>query len=263
MFISVGDARIYANAFGPRTAPAILALSGWIGTWEDWADPLGLLSADWRTLAYDHRGSGATVAPVESITFETLVSDVFAVLDAYGVKRCVLAAMSAGAAVAFAAALQQPERFSGLVIVDSLNLRDGPQAASQFLGALQKNYAGALDFFANACVPEKDSEHIKRWGRKILDRADPEAAIALFRMGQAIDLRADLARVTQPTLILHGDADVIAPLDSAEWLAGTLPNARLVVLRGAGHVPIMTRPADVAREITAFFADLGGLDPAI
>jgi pimeloyl-ACP methyl ester carboxylesterase len=36
-----------------------------------------------------------------------------------------------------------------------------------------------------------------------------------------------------------------------------------VVLNGAGHVPIMTRPADVAREIMAFFADSGGLDPTI
>ena len=64
MFIPVDDARLYTLAFGPTTTPALLALSGWIGSWEDWAGPLSLLSEDRRVISYDHRGSGATVAPV-------------------------------------------------------------------------------------------------------------------------------------------------------------------------------------------------------
>ena len=73
MFIPVDDARLYTLAFGPRSAPALLALSGWIGSWEDWAGPLALLSDHLHVISYDHRGSGATVAPVESITFDRLV----------------------------------------------------------------------------------------------------------------------------------------------------------------------------------------------
>lgn len=57
MFIQVEDAKIYATAFGSKSAPALLALSGWIGSWEDWADSLSILSETWRTLAYDYRGS--------------------------------------------------------------------------------------------------------------------------------------------------------------------------------------------------------------
>jgi pimeloyl-[acyl-carrier protein] methyl ester esterase len=56
-------------------------------------------------------------------------------------------------------------------------------------------------------------------------------------------------------LIIHGDADAILPLDAARRLAAVLPNAQLVVLEGAGHVPTLTRPRDVARAITDFFAD--------
>lgn len=253
MFVSIGDTKLFTLSFGARTNPAILALSGWIGSWEDWADPLSILSESWRAISYDHRGSGATVAPVESITFDRLVDDVVAVLDAYEVERCVLAAMSMGAGVAFGAALRYPERFSGLVVVDSLDLRRGPRENDPFIAMLKEDFPAAIDRFVNACVPESDSDHIKRWGRMILDRASQEAAIALYQMGNSIDLRNNLRRVTQPTLILHGDADVLASVESAQWLAEMLPNAKLVVLNGAGHVPIMTRPREVADEIMGFF----------
>jgi pimeloyl-ACP methyl ester carboxylesterase len=71
-----------------------------VGSWELWIEPFGLLSQSWRTVAYDHRGSGANLAPVESISQAALVSDVFGVMDALGIAQCVIAAESAGAAVA-------------------------------------------------------------------------------------------------------------------------------------------------------------------
>jgi pimeloyl-ACP methyl ester carboxylesterase len=253
MFISVGDAKIYVAASGARTAPPILALSGWIGSWEDWADTLSLLSENWRTISYDHRGSGATVASLESITFDRLVDDVFAVLDAYEIERCVLAAMSMGAMVAFGAALRQPQRFTGLVIVNGAYFYGGQEEKDPFLKGLREDYSSTLDRFADACVPEENCDHIRRWGRQILDRASQEAAIALYRMTRSVDLRDDLSRITQPTLILQGDADTLVSIESSQRLANTLPNAKLAILRGAGHVPIMTRPEEVTQEITSFF----------
>jgi pimeloyl-ACP methyl ester carboxylesterase len=258
VFISVGDAKIYSAAFGSKSAQPILALSGWIGSWEDWADTLSVLSESWRTISYDHRGSGATIAPVGSITFDRLVDDVFVVLDANEVERCVLAAMSMGALVALGAVLRHPERFSGLVLVNGAYYYGTPTEKDNFLQGLQEDYSATLDRFANACVPEEDSAHIKRWGRQILDRASQEAAIALYRMAHSVDLRDNLSLITQPTLILHGGADTLLPVESSQRLANTVPNARLTILRGAGHVPIMTRPHEVAQEIMSFFGGQSG-----
>ena len=56
-----------------------------------------------------------------------------------------------------------------------------------------------------------------------------------------------------PTLIIHGDADALVPLADAEWLAGRLPQARLHIVRGGGHVPTVTRPVEVAAAIDAYF----------
>ncbi len=92
MFITVDDAKIFATAFGDPIAPAIVGIGGWTGNWELWLDPLTLLSNQWHTIAYDHRGSGATIASVESITLERLVDDLFFVMDTFGVQHAVIAA---------------------------------------------------------------------------------------------------------------------------------------------------------------------------
>lgn len=253
MFISIDDAMLYTTSFGSPSSRPILGIGGWIGNWELWAEPFSILSASWYTLAYDHRGSGATVAPVETITFDRLVDDVFVVLDAYKIDRCILAAESAGALTALGAALRRPERISGLVLVDGLYHRHIPPEQDAFLKGLQTNYPPTLDWFVVTCVPEPDSEHLRRWGRQILRRASQEAAIALQRMPASVDLRPELGRLPQPTLIIHGDQDDLVSLESSQWLAKTLPNARLCVLRGAGHVPTITRPDEVAQAIVNFF----------
>jgi pimeloyl-ACP methyl ester carboxylesterase len=252
MFIQVDDAQIFTTAFGSPTAPAILGIGGWIGSWELWAQPFSLLSANWHTIAFDHRGSGATIATPGSISFDRLVDDIFAVLDAYQVTSTVLAAESAGAATALAAALKHPQRIAGLIIVDGYYVSNIASEHDPFLAGLKANYAATLEAFIQACVPEADCEHIKRWGRQILARASPEAALALYRALHPIDLRSEVSCIGQPTLILHGDADKLVSLESANWLAQTLPNAQLVVLSGAGHVPTMTRPYVVAQEIMRF-----------
>lgn len=254
MFVSAESASLFTVAFGAPTAPPILGIGGWIGSWELWTLPFARLSARWYTLAYDHRGSGATVAPVTSIVFDTLVEDVFAVLDAYGVASAVLAAESAGAAVAVAAALRRPDRVRGLVLVDALVHQAAPQADDAFLHGLLTAYPQTLDWFVDACVPETGLDHIKRWGRQIIDRAEPAAAVALYRAVGTVDLRPQLPSLTQPTLIIHGAADRLVPPADAHRLAATLPDSRLVMLPGAGHVPTLTRPAAVAEAIDAFFA---------
>ena len=168
MFVTVGNAKIYATSFGSTSSPVIVGIGGWIGSWELWAEPFAILSQNWRTIAYDHRGAGATLAPVESITFDRLVDDVFAMLDAYSVEHCVLAAESAGALTALGAALQKPHRITGLVIVDGLHYRETPPEKDLFLLGLRQAYPATLDRFVEACVPEPDSGHINAGAAKSL-----------------------------------------------------------------------------------------------
>lgn len=252
MFIARPDAQLYAVAFGSGPA-TLLALGGWVGSWEVWLEPFSLLSRTWRTIAYDHRGTGATIASPDTITLPMLVDDLFAVLDAFGVAQCVLAAESAGAAVALQAVLQQPARFSGLVVVDGLYHRERPSGADPFVQALHADFQATLEQFVDACVPEPNSSAIRRWGRQIVGRSSLQAAVRLYECLYGLDLRPQLAQIAQPSLIVHGDADVIVPISAARWLAAEIPHSQLVILPGAGHVPTMTQPQAIATAIDQFF----------
>ncbi|KPV52436.1 hypothetical protein SE17_15495 [Kouleothrix aurantiaca] len=252
MFITHNGAQIFTVSFGGG-ARTLLALGGWVGSWELWAPPFTTLSQSWRTVAFDHRGCGATIAPVDSIDLPTMVADVLAVADAMGIEQCVLAAESAGVAVALQAALAYPRRFTGLVCVAGLYDRPAPSAPDPFVASLRANYRATLAGFVDACVPEPDSEAIRRWGRQIVNRAEQEAAIRLYESMNGVDLRALIGQISQPTLLIHGTADAIQPIEGTEWLAAQIPHNRFVRLDGVGHVPTMTRAREVARAIDEFF----------
>ncbi len=254
MFIGNNSAQLYTVDFGagPRT---ILAHGGWTGSWELWLEPFMHLSKNWRTVAYDHRGTGATIAPLESISIETMVDDLFAVMDKMNIKKCVLAAESAGGMVAVTAALQRPDRFEGLVLVDAMLHNEKRDSDTLFVRGLRSNFEQTIGQFVDACVPQEEafSAEIRLWGRKILQRATPAASVKLLECTFGVDLRPQLSELRIPTLILHGDHDVIVPPSDSEFAASQIPNSRLHMFKGAGHVPTMTRPQEVAAEIERAF----------
>jgi pimeloyl-[acyl-carrier protein] methyl ester esterase len=69
---------------------------------------------------------------------------------------------------------------------------------------------------------------------------------------QTTDLRATLPEIVQPTLVVHGDCDRIAPPAAGEYLAAHLPQARLALLAGAAHAPFISDPDAVGRLMTEF-----------
>ena len=95
MFLDIDSNRVFTLSFG-SAARTFLAHSGWIGNFEDWIATLAPLSESWRTVVYDHRGAGETVVPPERITPELLIDDVFRVMDASKIDRCVLGGFSRG-----------------------------------------------------------------------------------------------------------------------------------------------------------------------
>lgn len=250
MFIPAGGHLLNAVSLGTGER-TFVAHGGWVGSWELWQQPLELMQPDWRCIAFDHRGSGASTAPPEAVSPEGLVNDLFAVLDHFAVETCVLAGESLGALTVIAAALLQPDRFDGLVIVDGVVETSGTRVDH---ASVRADYAAYVTAFVDACVPEPDSEHLRRWGRQILMRADSEAAARMLESHDAPRLAPDLTHVSVPTLVIHGDRDAIVPLAVGRATAAAIPDAELVVISGAGHVPTVTRPGAVVEAITEWAA---------
>jgi pimeloyl-ACP methyl ester carboxylesterase len=258
MFLDIAGNKVFALSFGrgPRT---ILAHSGWVGNFEDWIAALAPLSETWRTVVYDHRGTGETLVPVEQITHEALVDDVFAVMDALSIDRCILAGFSRGVMTVMRAVLRDPGRFEGMILMNDTGEVVVPGAApvprvppSKWPGQTHRD---RLRWFIERSTPEPESEHIRRWGTNILSRALPEAAERIMTMQweKPVDWAVELPRLHLPTLLLHGEKDFACTIETQRYIQSLIPGSKLVVFEGSGHIPAMTRPKEVAAAIKAYF----------
>ena len=257
MFLDVNGVRLHAVSFGSGER-TFLALGGFVGGWEVWQEPFELMSRDWRCVSYDHRGSGESPVAPELISRETLVGDVFAVMDALEIEHCVLGGESQGGAIAILAALQRPERFSGLVLVNSVLPVTAPLSdqRTQFMALLRADYRSAMDAFVRRCIPEADSDHVHRWVLDICLRAEPEAAVQslrLFERRHSEEEDVHPNEVSVPTLVICGSQDRVAAPENARYLADTIPDATLLVIDGAGHLPTFTYPREVVAAIERRF----------
>lgn len=246
MFIERPGTRLFASSFGAGDR-AVLALGGWIGSGEMWLPVLGRLNDSWRTVTFDQRGSGTSHVPNDrDITREAWVDDVFAVMDAHGIERCLVMSDSSGCFPAVLAALKCPERFTGLVLVGGAPRM--PLDWTRQLFALGLRFASrpTLRMFARMCLPEDETGHVRRWLWDICVRADPRNAVRLLKILDGFDLTDVAPMLSKPTLILHGTKDAIQPLANGKALASLIPGSDLVVMEGKGHVPMMSSPEEVA-----------------
>lgn len=238
---------------GPRV---LVTQGGWIGNWELWKLPAEMLSRrGWRVIAFDHRGSGASTAPVEEISLESMVDDLFAVMDHCGVERAVLAGESMGSLVVERAAVRAPERFSHLIVVGGAARFPRTPPKRAFSAGLKYQYATTLKLFVRLATPERGAGRtIREWGLSFLRLATPDAARRLFDVLAGADQRNTVRRITVPTMVIHGTADLIVPFFFGKELAKLIPGATFVSLPWVGHVPTMTRPDEICRAIEEFTA---------
>jgi pimeloyl-ACP methyl ester carboxylesterase len=251
MFIKVNNALLNTVSLG-KGRRTFLTHGGWVGNWEVWQQVFELMSNSWRCVGYDHRGAGESPVPPETITPEALVDDLFAVMDALEVERCIVAGESAGGFIALMAVLRQPNRFEGLVLIGATSGLT-VETAKPIVDGCRRDYPATVSAFVNACVPEPESEHIRRWGRNILLRAEPEAAARLLESAYEREFNLALSDIAVPTLVIHGSEDVIIPMNVGKQIAESIPDAELLILEGAGHVPTMTRPQEVVAAIERRF----------
>lgn len=252
MFEVVNGRLMNVVSFGTGDPPIVL-VGGWIGPWQVWRQTMEELAREFRCVAYDHRGAGQTVTDPGDFKFDGMVDDVFALMDHLEIDRCWLGGESQGGTIACAAAIRDPSRFHGQFLIGT-----GPEI---LFGKPQQYFAEMLDSdqvdvamrnFVDLVIPERNSDHYKRWLKCLLDEAEPGAGAELLRSLGGTSIEADLGKISIPTLVIHGEQDHVMPLDGARRLAEAIPGSHLHVMEGVGHVPTITRPIQTAKLIQNF-----------
>lgn len=238
---------------------------------------LGGLAAHCRVILVDHRGTGQSATPVDvgSYRCDRLVADVDVLRERLGLERLNLLGHSAGTNLVVSYAARHPERIASLVLVTpSVRAVDldvtadarralvrqragepwyGPAAAAfERINAGQPadgDWAAVAPFTYGRWDPAAQTHH----ARGAQQRNDDAAAV--FGSAGAFDpaaIRAGLATLDAPVLLLAGELDVNSPPAVTAELAALFPNATLGTLPGGGHYPWLDDPAWFATSIAAF-----------
>jgi pimeloyl-ACP methyl ester carboxylesterase len=253
----------------------LLLVHGFTGAKEDfteWLDPLAELG--WHAVAPDQRGHGASSQPADeaAYSFDAFATDLFGLLDALAWDRCALLGHSMGGMVAQTAVLRTPDRFDGLVLMDTSHrgLRVDPGLVELGVAIARAEGIAAVMAAQDALGSEEPlgtaahervlatREGYREFGQRKMLASSPAMYVAMLTAitdGGGADRLPALGAVDLPTLVLVGDEDTPF-LRPSRRMAEAIPRAELVVVPDAGHSPQFESPEHWWKALSAFLADL-------
>jgi pimeloyl-ACP methyl ester carboxylesterase len=239
---AIGPYRIHSVEYGDPDAEALVLLHGLSGSSRWWTRNVPALAARYRVVLPDLIGFGRTPRSWRRLPdLQTLAGVLAEWLAAVGMERVHLVGHSMGGQAAIHLAASHPDRVDRLVLVDPAGV---PRVLS----------ARAVVAFAAEIAP------LWRWGDpRFLPviagdamTAGPRTIFEAIRHIMRDDVREVLPRIQAPTLVIWGERDNWIPLQHAYEFRERIPEARLAVLRGACHNPMVDRPEAFNRLVLRF-----------
>ncbi len=217
-----------------------------------WLERLGRGLTVYR---FDERGSGLSGTDDVLPGLESAVEEIGAVMAAAGLARTALLGMSGGAAPAIAYAARHPEKVSHLILLGGYShglLHRKPTAKTLAYVQAQAQLielgwgvrdAPVQQFITASMIPDGTPEQVAALNEQQRRSCDGHRAAILFRSRLALDVRAELAAVRCPTLVLHAQGDAAVSVEMGRELAAAIADARFESLRTRNHVPLAGEPA--------------------
>jgi pimeloyl-ACP methyl ester carboxylesterase len=255
--IEANGVELCTEPFGDPADPAILLVMGVGGSMLWWEEGFCRMLAEGGrfVIRYDHRDTGRSVTyepGAPEYTGADLVADAVGVLDAYGIPAAHVVGVSAGGAFAQLLAFAFPKRVLSLVLVSTSPATPGERrlpsatvpyrrfvataevdwsdrdSVVEYLVGYSRMIAGGARPFDEAAVRELVRRDVERAHN--IASSENHAALPEGEVPQA-----PVSSIDVPTLVIHGTADPMFPLEHGQALAGEIPGARLLTLEGAGH----------------------------
>ncbi len=254
---------------GGSGRPVVL-VHGWPLSGASWDDVVpALLDAGHRVLTYDRRGFGSSgMTDVGGYDYDLLTSDLAALLDALDLSDVTLVGFSMGGGeVARYVGNHGESRLRSLVFAGAippwlLKSDDNPEGgldmatARGMQEALAADRDGFLDQFMtnffSAGGELKVTEEQRQRALALAAEADLDAAVACIVLWTS-SFVDDVARITVPTLVIHGDSDAIVPIEvSGQRLHEQVPGSSLVVIEDGPHGITVSHTAEFTDALVSF-----------
>ena len=246
----------------PNPGPPPLVLCNGIGGAIELWEPLRAALGRHPSIAFDAPGVAESSVPAYPPTMANLADTVVHLLDHLGFEQADVLGVSWGGALAQELAYRHPDRIRRLVLcatgAGGMMIPGHPRVMAILATPLRYwsprylTRVAPVLYGPDICdEPEMLSRqrHI-RFTRSPSGRGYLYQLLALRRFTSALWLH----RITQPTLVLHGDADPIVPVVNGRLLARRIPGARLEVIPGGGHLFLLTRARAMAKVLVDFLS---------
>lgn len=246
------EVRLHIEDSGGSGRPLVL-IHGWPLSAQAWALQVPTLrAAGYRVVAYDRRGFGRSDKPTTGYNYDTLADDLQRVIEQCGLEDVTLVGFSMGGGeVARYIARCGPSRLHSAVfaaavtpcLMKAADNPDGPltpERAQEKKASFEQDREAYFDQFStdfySAYGVMQVSEAERNEAIAMCRQSAQHAALACMAAFATTDFRADLAQVTVPTLVIHGEADAIVPFEgSGQRTHRAVPHSQLVQIGGAPH----------------------------
>src|SRR5580704_11938718 len=220
---------------------------------------------DFRVVLLDHVGAGGSdLSAYDKAKYSTLhgyADDLVEISRALGLKDAVFVGHSVSAMIGVLASLKAPDLFGRMVLVgpSARYIDDGEyvggfseKQTAELLDFLEDNHMGWSAAMAPSIMGNPDRPELGEELTNSFCRTDPEIAKAFARVTFTSDNRADLPKVSVPTLILQCREDIIASTEVGAFVHRHIPGSKMVVLDATGHCPNLSAPKEVVSAIRAY-----------
>lgn len=253
---------IHYETSGSPSNPPIVMILGLSHRLAHWGRLPAMLAERLFVVTFDCRGMGQSERRDEPYAIHDEARDVIAVMDAAGAGRAALYGRSRGGMLAQEVALSHPDRVSALILSGTSHRGPGSVGSTEPVNAAmritpemtrEQIFETQNVAMASPGWKERDPEAFAYLMGIDLDA--PPRRFAVVRQQGALEGWTSLDRLHQivcPTLVLCGEDDGMVPPENSRQLAAGIPGARLQLIPQCGHLPMLEKPAEVARAVVEF-----------
>lgn len=239
----------------PKGAPLVFANS--LGTdLRLWDAVLPLLPKGLRIIRFDFPGHGLSDR-IDGYEMDTLADHIAGFLEKIGARDTCFVGCSMGGMVGMSLAWSRPDLIRALVLSNS-----APQmgTAEKWQARMEAIRANGMASVADAVMAAwfspafHQNPQFPLW-RNMFTRTDSAGYLAACAAIRDADLSARVGQITAPTLVIGGSMDGSSPPEQVRATAAAIPGARYHEIEGAGHLPAIEAPVELARALTGFLKE--------
>ena len=234
--------------------PAIVFLHYWGGTSRTWNKVVAQLQSKFTTVAYDARGWGRSDKRAAGYKLSDLADEALSLIERLGIKTYILVGHSLGGKISQLVASRNPSGLKGLVLVapappSPLRFTDEAREIQMHAYDNRENVLQTISFLS-ARTPSPDIVE------QIVEdsMSGSRDATMAFPTGSILeDVSSEASKIRVPTLVLAGELDRLDSIDQHRHeVVARIPDARLEIIKGSGHLIPIDEPAQLARAIAQF-----------